>query len=285
MRSYKPEELFDEKGRLQNRSCGRLAPTGGEAHGQPTRTPNGGCYCADLLALPDFRSTTRWTVDKQLRHGSRIRGDESSGDVPTRRAMKMESRRPRTSASSAPTRLAIEPTGSDGPTKSTGKHLRSPRNRPGGWRRQRTVARRPGDGNALSEHTAARGWLEGYLLTGRHGFFSCYEAFIHIDRFDGEPARQVAEKVQPGSALAQADRRSAQLLLSSRRRSGVRTTTASATRTPASSTIVAEQEGGHVTRIYLPPDANCLLSCRPTTACGAGNYINVVVADKQPAPV
>ena len=56
----------------------------------------------------------------------------------------------------------------------------------------------------LSEHQC-QGWLEGYLLTGRHGFFSCYEAFIHIIDFDVQPARQVAEGVQ-SNPLATADR-------------------------------------------------------------------------------
>ena len=52
----------------------------------------------------------------------------------------------------------------------------------------------------LSEHTC-QGWLEGYLLTGRHGLFSCYEAFIHISRLDVQPARKVAEGL-PASVLA-----------------------------------------------------------------------------------
>ena len=56
----------------------------------------------------------------------------------------------------------------------------------------------------LSEHTV-QGWLEGYLLTGRHGLLSCYEAFIHIVDFDGEPAREMAEKRERHS-LAAADR-------------------------------------------------------------------------------
>ena len=84
----------------------------------------------------------------------------------------------------------------------------------------------------LSEHQC-QGWLEGYLLTGRHGFFSCYEAFIHIiDSMFNQHAKWL-KVVQP-HPLAAADRLAE--LPAVARTSGGRTTTASATRTRASST-------------------------------------------------
>ncbi len=83
----------------------------------------------------------------------------------------------------------------------------------------------------LSEHMC-QGWLEGYLLTGRHGFFSCYEAFIHIVDSMVEPARQVAEG-HARDSLAQAHR----LAQLSAQLAGVAAGSQrlSATRTPASS--------------------------------------------------
>ena len=84
----------------------------------------------------------------------------------------------------------------------------------------------------LSEHLC-QGWLEGYLLTGRHGLFSCYEAFVHIvDSMFNQHAKWL--KVTRDDPLAAADRRRSTTC--SPRTSGARTTTASPTRTPASST-------------------------------------------------
>ena len=84
----------------------------------------------------------------------------------------------------------------------------------------------------LSEHLC-QGWLEGYLLTGRHGLFNCYEAFIHIvDSMFNQHAKWL--KVTRGHPLAPADR--VAQLPASARTSGARTTTASRTRTRASST-------------------------------------------------
>ena len=83
----------------------------------------------------------------------------------------------------------------------------------------------------LSEHLC-QGWLEGYLLTGRHGFFNCYEAFIHIiDSMFNQHAKWL--KVTRHIPWRRPSRRSTTC---SRRTSGGRTTTASRTRTRASST-------------------------------------------------
>ena len=83
----------------------------------------------------------------------------------------------------------------------------------------------------LSEHQC-QGWLEGYLLTGRHGFFSCYEAFIHII---DSMFNQHAKWLKGLRATFPGDDRSPPSTICFRATSGVRTTTASATRIPASS--------------------------------------------------
>ena len=113
----------------------------------------------------------------------------------------------------------------------------------------------------LSEHQC-QGWLEGYLLTGRHGFFSCYEAFIHIiDSMFNQHAKwlKVCEHIPWRRPIA-----SLNYLLSTT--SGVRITTAFPTRIPASSTSMNKK--AEVVRMYLPPDANSLLRS-PTIACAA----------------
>ena len=144
-----------------------------------------------------------------------------------------------------------------------------------GRRRRRARARRPRHGDAL-EHTLL-GWLEGYLLTGRHGFFHTYEAFAHVDRLDVQPAREVAGHL--ARTTCRGARRWRRRTSCCRRRSGGRITTASRTRIPGFIDLVTNK-GPSVTRIYLPPDANTLLAvadhCLRSTDC-----INVIVADKQ----
>ena len=100
----------------------------------------------------------------------------------------------------------------------------------------------------LSEHQC-QGWLEGYLLTGRHGFFSCYEAFIHIiDSMFNQHAKwlKVCNHIAWRRPIA-----SLNYLLSST--FGGRTTTVSATRTPASSTMSSTRR-----------PKSCAFTCRPT---------------------
>ena len=105
----------------------------------------------------------------------------------------------------------------------------------------------------LSEHQC-EGWLEGYLLTGRHGFFSCYEAFIHIiDSMFNQHAKWL--KVRERHSLAAADRLAE--LPARRRTSGGRTTTASATRTPASSTTSSTRRRKSSASICRPTPTRC----------------------------
>ena len=129
----------------------------------------------------------------------------------------------------------------------------------------------------LSEHQC-EGWLEGYLLTGRHGFFSCYEAFIHIvDSMFNQHAKwlKVCSHIPWRRPIA-----SLNYLLSShvwrQDHNGF------SHQDPGFIDHVVNKKA-EIIRVYLPPDANTLLSV--TDHClRSRNYVNVIVAGKQPAP-
>jgi xylulose-5-phosphate/fructose-6-phosphate phosphoketolase len=127
----------------------------------------------------------------------------------------------------------------------------------------------------LSEHTL-EGWLEGYLLSGRHGFFSTYEAFVHvIDSMFNQHAKWLAKcKEIPWRA----DVASLNLLITS---TVWRQDHNGFTHQDPGFLDVVANKSPDVTRIYLPPDANCLLSVA-NHCLQSCNYINVIVADKQP---
>jgi xylulose-5-phosphate/fructose-6-phosphate phosphoketolase len=130
----------------------------------------------------------------------------------------------------------------------------------------------------LSEHQC-QGWLEGYLLTGRHGFFSCYEAFIHIvDSMFNQHAKwlKVCDRIRWRRPIA-----SLNYLLSShvwrQDHNGF------SHQDPGFIDHLVNKKA-EIIRVYLPPDVNCLLSV--TDHClRSRNYVNLVVAGKQPAPV
>jgi xylulose-5-phosphate/fructose-6-phosphate phosphoketolase len=129
----------------------------------------------------------------------------------------------------------------------------------------------------LSEH-ACQGWLEGYLLTGRHGFFSCYEAFIHIvDSMFNQHAKwlKTTRSIPWRAPIA-----SLNYLLTShvwrQDHNGF------SHQDPGFIDHVVNKKAD-VIRVYLPPDANTLLSV--TDHClRSRDYVNVIVAGKQPAP-
>ena len=129
----------------------------------------------------------------------------------------------------------------------------------------------------LSEHQC-QGWLEGYLLTGRHGFFSCYEAFIHIiDSMFNQHAKwlKVCNHIPWRRPIA-----SLNYLLS--RHVWRQDHNGFSHQDPGFIDHVVNKKA-EVVRVYLPPDANCLLSV--TDHClRSRNYVNVIVAGKQPAP-
>jgi xylulose-5-phosphate/fructose-6-phosphate phosphoketolase len=127
----------------------------------------------------------------------------------------------------------------------------------------------------LSEHTL-EGWLEGYLLTGRHGFFSTYEAFVHvIDSMFNQHAKWL-EKSRELSWRA--DVSSLNLLITS---TVWRQDHNGFTHQDPGFLDVVANKSPEVTRIYLPPDANCLLSVADH-CLRSHDYINVIVSDKQP---
>jgi xylulose-5-phosphate/fructose-6-phosphate phosphoketolase len=126
----------------------------------------------------------------------------------------------------------------------------------------------------LSEHTL-EGWLEGYLLTGRHGFFSTYEAFVHIiDSMFNQHAKWLAmSKKVPWRAPVS----SLNLLITS---TVWRQDHNGFTHQDPGFLDVVVNKSPSVTRIYLPPDVNCLLSVA-NHCLSSTDYINVIVCDKQ----
>lgn len=260
MQSYRPQELFDDSGKLRAEFA-NLAPQG-ERRMSANPHANGGLLLKDL-ELPDFRdyAVKVTTPGASLGEATRMQG-EFIRDV----------------IKSNPTNFRIF---SPDETNS---------NR---WNAVFEVTDRcstaeilPGDDHVapdgrvmeiLSEHQC-EGWLEGYLLTGRHGFFSCYEAFIHIvDSMFNQHAKwlDVAGRIPWRSPIA-----SLNYLLSShvwrQDHNGF------SHQDPGFIDVVANKKAG-VVRVYLPPDANTLLSV--TAHClRSRNYVNVIVAGKQPTP-
>jgi xylulose-5-phosphate/fructose-6-phosphate phosphoketolase len=262
MKSYQPEELFDGEGRLRPELA--ALPPEGERRMSANPNANGGVLLRDLR-LPDFRDY----------------------------AVKVDS----PGAASAES------------TRVMGRYLRdvmalnkdarnfrlfSPdENNSNRWQDVLEVTNRAWDAEALpwddhlardgrvmemlSEHQC-QGWLEGYLLTGRHGFFSCYEAFIHIiDSMFNQHAKwlKVSNHIPWRRPIG-----SLNYLLSShvwrQDHNGF------SHQDPGFIDHVVNKKA-EVVRVYLPPDANSLLWV--TERClKSRNRVNVVVAGKQPAP-
>jgi len=263
MKSYKPEELFDQTGKLVP-EIAELAPAGTRRMGANLHA-NGGLLLRDLN-MPDFRDyavnvtkpgtesveSTR-ILGQLLRDVMRLNADTKNFRVFG----------PDETASNRLDALfeTTEKTFMESQLK-TDEHL-SPNGR---------VM------EVLSEHMC-QGWLEGYLLTGRHGFFSCYEGFIHIiDSMFNQHAKwlKVSNHIAWRRPIA-----SLNYLLSShvwrQDHNGF------SHQDPGFIDHVVNKKA-EVIRVYLPPDANCLLSV--TDHClRSRNYVNVVIAGKQPAPV
>jgi xylulose-5-phosphate/fructose-6-phosphate phosphoketolase len=263
MKSYRPWELFDSQGALK-RELADLAPKG---HRRMSDNPhaNGGILLRDLK-MPDFRDyqTRTRSPGAATAEATRVMGSF------LRDVMKLN-------------------------LKAGNFRLFSPdENNSNRWQdvlevtnRCYTAEIRPDDDHlapdgrvmeVLSEHQC-QGWLEGYLLTGRHGFFSCYEAFVHIiDSMFNQHAKwlKVCRHIPWRRPIA-----SLNYLLSShvwrQDHNGF------SHQDPGFIDHVVNKKA-EIIRIYLPPDANCLLSV--TDHClRSRNYVNVVVAGKQPAPV
>jgi xylulose-5-phosphate/fructose-6-phosphate phosphoketolase len=263
MKSYKPEELFDAAGRL-GPELAALAPSG---HRRMSDNPhaNGGLLLRELK-LPDFRT---YAIDALSPGAATAEATRAQGAF-LRDVMRFN-------LDSANFRLFS-------PDESNSNR----------WQDVLEVTNRgfmaeiyPDDDHlspdgrlmeVLSEHQC-QGWLEGYLLTGRHGFFSCYEAFIHIvDSMFNQHAKwlKVCHEIPWRRSIA-----SLNYLLSShvwrQDHNGF------SHQDPGFIDHVVNKKA-EVIRVYLPPDANCLLSV--TDHClRSRDYVNVIVAGKQPAPV
>ena len=259
LRSYGPEELFDARGALRP-ELAELAPTG-DRRMSANPHANGGVLLRDLV-LPDFReyavevskpATTfseatrvlggflRDVIERNPRNFRLFGPDETAsnrlGDVFSVTAREWE-------AELLPTDEGL---GRDG----------------------RVV-------EVLSEHLC-QGWLEGYLLTGRHGLFNCYEAFIHIvDSMFNQHAKwlKVTREIPWRRPIA-----SLNYLLSShvwrQDHNGF------SHQDPGFIDHVVNKKA-EIIRVYLPPDANTLLSVADH-CLRSRHYVNVIVAGKQPA--
>ncbi|MFZ3173426.1 MAG: phosphoketolase family protein, partial [Thiobacillus sp.] len=260
LRSYRPEALFDERGRLIPELRG-LAPTGTRRMSANPHA-NGGLL-RRALRLPDFRDyATEVAGPGETRVGNTRPLGEFLRDILRRNPDNFrifgpdETRSNRLDAvfeASKKTWLAeMLPEDADGGELAPDGRVME----------------------LLSEHTL-EGWLEGYLLTGRHGFFSTYEAFVHIiDSMFNQHAKwlDIAEDIAWRAPVA-----SLNLLISS---TVWRQDHNGFTHQDPGFLDVVVNKSPSITRIYLPPDANCLLSV--TDHClRSTNDVNVIVADKQ----
>jgi xylulose-5-phosphate/fructose-6-phosphate phosphoketolase len=262
MRSYKPEDLFDKKGALRP-EIAEIAPRGCQRMGMNPHA-NGGLLLQPLI-MPNFRDFAVKIEGRGARdvESTRVLGrflhavmqanqgqknfrvfgpDETAsnriGEVIQGTGKTWE-------AETLPVDIDLSPTG-------------------------RVM-------EVLSEHLC-QGWLEGYLLTGRHGFFSCYEAFIHIvDSMVNQHAKwlKTTRGIPWRKPIA-----SLNYLLSSlvwrQDHNGF------SHQDPGFIDHLVNKKAD-VVRIYLPPDANSLLSVADH-CLRSRNYINLIVAGKQPAP-
>ena len=260
LRSYRPEELFDAEGRLMP-ELAALAPEGNRRM-SANPVANGGLLLRDLC-LPDFRDyavevPSPGAVDGEA---TRVQG-AFLRDVMRGNPTNFLVFSPDETASNRWNPL-FEATD----RRSTAEHIDIDDH----------VAPDGRVFEMLSEHQC-QGWLEGYLLTGRHGFFSCYEAFIHIiDSMFNQHAKWL--KVTRGIPWRRPIASLNYLLTSHVWRQDHN---GFSHQDPGFLDHVANKKS-QVVRIYLPPDANTLLSV--TDHClRSRHYVNVVVAGKQPAP-
>jgi xylulose-5-phosphate/fructose-6-phosphate phosphoketolase len=262
MRSYKPEELFDAKGRLRE-DLAEIPPKGRLRMGMNAHA-NGGLLLQPLK-LPNFRDFAVKIEGRGQKdvESTRVLGRYLHGVMQAN--LDQKNFRVFGPDETASNRLQDVITG-------TGKE----------W----MAATLPVDEQlspagrvmeVLSEHLC-QGWLEGYLLTGRHGFFNCYEAFIHIvDSMVNQHAKwlKTTREIPWRKPIA-----SLNYLLSSlvwrQDHNGF------SHQDPGFIDHLVNKKAS-VVRVYLPPDANTLLSVADH-CLRSRNYINLIVAGKQPAP-
>lgn len=262
LKSYRPEELFEEQGCLK-KELAELAPRGTRRMGANLHA-NGGLLLHDLR-MPDFcdyavavptpgvpgigdtRVLGKFLRDviklNESQHNFRIFGPDET--LSNRLESTFEATERQWNATTLPQDEFLAPTG-------------------------RIM-------EMLSEHQC-EGWLEGYLLTGRHGLFNCYEAFIHIiDSMFNQHAKwlKITSQIPWRSKIA-----SLNYLLSShvwrQDHNGF------THQDPGFIDHVVNKKA-EVVRVYLPPDANCLLSVMDH-CLRSRHYVNVIIAAKHPAP-
>jgi xylulose-5-phosphate/fructose-6-phosphate phosphoketolase len=262
LRSYRPEELFDRQGRLMP-ELAALAPSGERRMGANPNA-NGGMLLRDLR-MPDF---TDYAVDVPKRGAAGI-GDTHVLGRFLRDVLKLN-------AEQRNFRIF-------GPDETLSNGLEAVFE---ATNRQWLAATADNDEflardgqvmEVLSEHQC-EGWLEGYLLTGRHGLFNCYEAFIHIvDSMFNQHAKWL--KVTAGLTWRRKIASLNYLLSSHVWRQDHNGFTH---QDPGFLDHVVNKKA-EIVRVYLPPDANCLLSVMDH-CLRSRHYVNVVVAGKHPAP-
>ncbi len=263
LRSYRPQELFDEQGKLKS-ELAELAPKGQRRMGANPNA-NGGILLRDLR-MPDFRDYAAnvpapgvpgigdtHVLGRFLRDVTKLNDEQRNfrifgPDETLSNGLEalFEVTQRQWDAATVPNDEFLAP---------SGRVLDS----------------------MLSEHQC-EGWLEGYLLTGRHGLFNCYEAFIHIvDSMFNQHAKwlKVTSQLPWRRKIASLN----YLLASHVWRQDHNGFTH---QDPGFIDVVANKKA-EVVRVYFPPDANCLLSVMDH-CLRSRHYVNVVVAGKHPAP-
>ncbi len=260
LQSYRPHELFDEHGKLRD-DIAALAPTGTQRMGanphanggellQPLSMPNFRDYAVEVVAPGGVEAEATRVLGKFLRdvmklnllkNNFRIFGPDETASNRLEAVYEVSGKEWMADMEAGDTDLSVD-----------GRVM-----------------------EVLSEHLC-EGWFEGYLLTGRHGLFSCYEAFIHIvDSMLNQHAKwlKVTRTIPWRKPIA-----SLNYLLTShvwrQDHNGF------SHQDPGFIDHVANKKSD-VVRIYLPPDANCLLSVADH-CLRSRNYVNVIVAGKQP---
>ncbi len=261
LRSYKPEELFNDDGSFKD-EYKVLAPVGNSRLGANPHA-NGGKLLRDLV-MPDFR---KYAFDIK-EHGSRDGQDMIELGKFIRDVIKEN-----------PNNFRVF--GPDETMSNRLNHVFEASNRQWDNKTLDSDEFLAPEGRIidsfLSEH-ADEGWLEGYLLTGRHGFFASYEAFARIvDSMVAQHAKwlKVCNQLTWREEIA-----SLNLILAStvwqQDHNGF------THQDPGFMDHLANKKAD-VVRLYLPPDANCLLSCMDH-CLKTKNYVNVIVASKHPRP-
>ena len=260
LRSYKPEELFDDSGKLKA-ELKALAPKGTRRM-SANPIANGGLIRKELR-MPDYRDyAAKLPGPGKISVGNTHPLGELLRDIMQRNMQNFRVFGPDENTSNKLDSVYEV-------SKKTWLADYLPEDADGGELSP--------DGRVmemLSEHTL-EGWLEGYLLTGRHGFFSTYEAFVHvIDSMFNQHAKWLAMcKAVPWRAPIS----SLNLLITS---TVWRQDHNGFTHQDPGFLDIVLNKSPDVTRIYLPPDVNCLLSVA-NHCLKSADYINVIVADKQ----